>query len=274
MDHKNFSDPVTEADLHALVDQQLDPARQAVVASFLAANPEQAGLVADWRAQNEMLRAHLDAALDEPAPARFSARAAPGRHPWRAAAALAAVAVASASSAWVVRGEVAGRELMLAQANATGRQPPGAHLAGFAHRAAVAHAVYSPDARRPVEVGADEERQLVTWLSKRLGTPLRVPSLGGVGYVLLGGRLLPGERGPVAQFMYHDPAGRRLTLYVTRELARKPAQRETAFRVGVEGPVSVFYWVDGDFGYAVSGGIDRTALLRVAQEIYRQLDRT
>ena len=48
-------------------------------------------------------------------------------------------------------------------------------LTGFAHRAAVAHVVYSPDVRRPVEVGADQEQALVTWLTKRMGTDVRPP---------------------------------------------------------------------------------------------------
>ena len=37
------------------------------------------------------------------------------------------------------------------------------------------------------------------------------------------------------------------------------------------GPVNVFYWVDGRFGYAISAGADKNALHLVAQEVYRQL---
>ena len=36
-------------------------------------------------------------------------------------------------------------------------------------------------------------------------------------------------------------------------------------------PVNVFYWADKNFGYAISGGADRQELMRVAQEVYRQL---
>ena len=52
-----------------------------------------------------------------------------------------------------------------------------ATLTGFAQRAAIAHVVYSPDVRRPVEVGADQEQALVTWLTKRMGSAVRAPSL-------------------------------------------------------------------------------------------------
>ncbi len=74
----------------------------------------------------------------------------------------------------------------------------------LARVAAVAHAVYSPEVRHPVEVGADQEAYLVRWLPKRLGANLKVPHLAAQGYPLVGGRLLPGERGPAAQFMYQD----------------------------------------------------------------------
>ena len=47
-------------------------------------------------------------------------------------------------------------------------------------------------------------------VSKRLGTQLRAPQLESVGYSLVGGRLLPGENGPVAH-MYQCIRGTRVT---------------------------------------------------------------
>jgi len=116
----------------------------------------------------------------------------------------------------------------------------------------------SPPAQRPL-------------LSKRLGTPLKVPGLKGVGYELVGGRLLPGDTGPVAQFMYHDASNQRLTLYLTRQPSAPGQATQPAFRFGRDGRVNVFYWIDKDFGYALSGSADRQELTRVANEVYRQL---
>ena len=110
----------------------------------------------------------------------------------------------------------------------------------------------------------------MTWLSKRLGTPVRPPKLGALGYELIGGRLLPGNIGPVAQFMYHDASGQRLTLYVSTEIGRN---QDTAFRFAKEGPVNVFYWIDGKFGYALSAGISKNELSRVATAVYEQLEK-
>ena len=137
-------------------------------------------------------------------------------------------------------------------------------------RAARAHLVYTPEVRHPVEVDAKQQDHLVKWLSKRLDLPLKVPVLTQEGFEFLGGRLLPGGEGPVAQFMYQDSAGKRLTLYVTP--AKKAEQKLTSFRFAQEGNVSVFYWMDDDCGYALSGEMDKGTLAKVATLVYKQLE--
>jgi len=263
---------ITEADLHAYVDRQLSPARHAEVELFLSARPDERQRVHDWQMQNEMLREVLDPVLDEPLPRRLPIKAPTREHSWQAIAAAVLVAVASAGSAWVARGSVDADAARVALASSPRLAlSTSEDLNGFALRAAVAHVVYTPDVRRPVEVGADQEQQLVGWLSKRLGAQIKPPSLQDAGYELMGGRLLPGDAGPVAQFMYQDPSGRRLTLYVTREVPRDAGVPQTAFRFGKDGPINVFYWVDKNFGYAISGSADRQELMRVSQEVYRKL---
>lgn len=131
-------------------------------------------------------------------------------------------------------------------------------------------------ARRAVEVDAEHEDQLVAWLSKRMGARMQAPRLHALGYELVGGRLLPGESKPVAQFMYQDGSGSKLTLYASNELpgAGVPTatpNADTAFSFAQRGALNTFYWVDGEFGYALSAGADRAELARVSAEVYRQL---
>ncbi|KQW64947.1 anti-sigma factor family protein [Variovorax sp. Root411] len=261
--------PVTEADLHAYADGLLTSDRRAAIDAFLEGHPEERQRIDDWQAQNHALKQFLDPVLTEPLPLRLPLQQPTHTWPWRSMAAGVAIATFSAGSAWWLRGSVDDNAQRVANATSRIELAAGdAHtLRGFAHRAAVAHVVYSPDVRRPVEVGADQEQALVTWLTKRMGTTVRPPDLRNVGYALIGGRLLPGDKGPVAQFMFDGAKGERLTLYVTRE----DAGRETAFRFGQDGPVNVFYWIDKDFGYAISAGADRQALLQVADEVYKQL---
>ena len=262
--------PITEADLQAYVDAALPDARRSEVEDYLAAQPEEAGRVRAYMNQMQAIRSTFNPILDEPLPANLSALAsapptaavdAP-RRPFlarwslqRIAAGL-LIALVSGFAGWL----------------AHDRYPPAESLARMSplpRRAAVAHAVFSPDVRRPVEVGAEQEDQLVAWLSKRLGTPVHPPKLGALGYELVGGRLLPGNAGPVAQFMYQDGSGQRLTLYVSTE---NTTNQDTAFRFAQEGQVNVFYWIDGKFGYALSAGIDKGKLARIATAVYEQIE--
>ena len=115
---------------------------------------------------------------------------------------------------------------------------------------------------------------LVTWLSKRLGSPLKAPDFSAQGFELLGGRLLSGGGGPVAQFMYQSADQRRVTLYVRREAGSKGRDNtDTSFRHAHENGIEVFYWIDQDMGYALSGGIARAEMQLLADAAYRQIGR-
>ena len=245
---------VTEADLHAYVDGVLPAARAAEVEAYLAERPEESARLAAYRGQIAAMRREFDPVVDEAPPPRLRVP----RPYW-----LRPLARYAALVAWFALGGVIGWYL---HAYTTERS---AEASSWPRRAAIAHVVYSPEVRHPVEVGADQEAHLVTWLSKRLGSPLKVPHLGELGYALVGGRLLPGDRGPVAQFMYQDGKGQRLTLYVR---ANPDDSRETAFRFAQEHGVGVFYWLDRKLGYALSGEVDKSELLRIATAVYRQLN--
>lgn len=262
-------EPISEADLHAYVDGQLSAVRLAEVESYLQSNPTEQEKVSAWRKQNADLHALFDAVVDEPVPARLlKPTAIAANQPvwgWRHLVAGVAIAFVSASSGWWLHARSdASTVLSLAEV-----QKNGIHgAAGFAHQAAVAHLVYSPDVRRPVEVGAEQEEQLVAWLSRRMGSPMRAPKLGKLSYELVGGRLLPGGTGPVAQFMYQDATGQRLTLYVSNDQVQN---KDTGFKFLQDGKINVFYWVDGKFGYALSGSVSKTELARISNAVYEQL---
>ncbi|WP_353155339.1 anti-sigma factor [Herminiimonas fonticola] len=258
---------VTEADLHAYVDGVLSEARSAEVAAYLDARPEELARVQVYREQNKALRELFNPVLDEPVPSRLAAGLRDRSTQFARYAAGLLIAIVSGAGGWMLHG--ATQTSMLAgdaAKNANGQLV----LAGFARQAAIAHGVYTPEVRHPVEVGADQEDQLVTWLSKRTGADMHPPKLGMLGYELVGGRLLPGESGsPVAQFMYQEAGGQRLTLYVSTDQAQN---RDTGFRFAQQGTVNVFYWIDGKFGYALSGGINKGELARIAHAVYEQLD--
>ncbi|WP_168878664.1 anti-sigma factor [Rhizobium sp. P28RR-XV] len=257
---------VTEADLHAFADGLLPPEKQAELQAWLTENPENAAAVATWQVQNDEIRAMFspyaiskdgDADLFSKSRNISSAQAtAPQRsRKLTMLAASLALFVAGAAAGHFGPDLFARPELQLTSIEALPQQ---------AHSAFV---VYASDVRHPVEVGADQEAHLATWLGKRMNVAgLKVPSLQKLGFQLVGGRLLPINGTPGALFMYENASGQRLTVLV----GRNSGNTTTSFRFASDNAVETFYWIDGDLGYAVTGEISRDMLRQVADECYKQ----
>ncbi|MEJ8809676.1 anti-sigma factor [Variovorax ureilyticus] len=228
----------------------------------------------DWKAQRDALRQLHRDVLDEPIPpnllaaAGLAARSHARKAMWARWGGMAAGIAMAFGAGWLASAQWSG-----AHAGSMLARSPAARE--FVHAAAVAHVVYAPEKRHPVEVAAGEQQHLVQWLSKRLDKPLRVPDLSAQGYALVGGRLLPGSEGARAQFMFERAGGERLTLYVGSlgPSSSAPRADETAFRFSADGPVPSFYWVDRGFGYALTGPLSRDALLTLATAVFRQLEK-
>ncbi len=244
---------MNEDRLHAYVDGQSTDAERREVEELLARDASSAARVRAYEEQNRALHDLFDPVLDEPhalkVPTNDAVR-------WQRWGGLAATLVLGVALGFVARGWMS-----------TGQSRP-----PIAREVALAHAAYVPEVRHPVEVAASEEQHLVGWLSKRLATPIRAPSLATAGYQLLGGRLLPpshpSDPAPLALLMYENAQGRRLSLLIKRE----STNAETAFRYSEDGPTRVFYWIDGPLGYALAGDLPKDELQTIARLVYRQLN--
>ncbi|MFM9923686.1 anti-sigma factor [Variovorax sp. H27-G14] len=268
--------PPTDDELHAWVDGQLAAERHGAVEHAIAHDPVVAAKIAAWHTQRDALRRLHGELLDAPVPAALlgaldrqqAPHAQRAQHaPWLRWSGMAAGVLLAFVAGWLgnVQWSTSRGSAQLAKAPA---------VREFVHDASIAHVVYAPEKRHPVEVAASEQQHLVQWLSKRLDRPLKVPDLSTQGYTLVGGRLLPGETGARAQFMFENATGERVTLYIGTLDANAPgavAARETAFRFAPEGPVPSFYWVDQGFGYALAGKLPRDVLLKLATLAYRDL---
>ena len=244
--------------LMAYVDGQLAPARRAEVERWAAQDAAFAAEIAALQGQNQALRNALDPLLDEPVPARLLLQR---ERPARSWARVASMVLWLGASA--LAGSLATRAIMLGQESVVA-QSQGEGTMNFVRQAELAYAVYTPDVRRPVEVrnGAD----LTTWLSRRLQRPIVAPDALPGGLVLMGGRLLPGMPGkPAAQLMYQDAQGKRITVFL-RAMAKPTAQ--TAFRIVDHHGTTTFYWVDRNWGYALTGELSRAQMLDAARALY------
>lgn len=254
----NAKDQLTDTELNAYVDGELAPEEQRAVEKQLATDPEAAARVAEFRRLNDAIHARYAPVLDEPVPSAMQNAVAGDPQPsqkwdWRRIAAAVALLLAGGAAGYILRGA-----------------PDTAPAVGMSlvDNAVSAHAVYVSEVRHAVEVDASEEKHLVKWLTKRIGADVHAPALNTLGFTLLGGRLLPHDGGPAAQFMYENSAGRRLTIYVRR--AGK--EENTAFQFGRARGLSAFYWIDRPLAYALVGELSREDLLVVARTTYDQLN--
>lgn len=259
--------PIYPDELMAYVDGVLDHDRAYLIEQRAQYDLELAATIADFRLQQQVLRASLAPVLDEAIPARLLHIPGPSRASFHRIAAaivwLTLGAVLGSATSWQYLSRDGGATANLARRN------PADELPRFVHQAVVAYGVFAPEVRHPVELGSTDAQALNTWLSQRLQRHMQAPDLSELGLALIGGRLLPAEiNKPAAQFMYEDREGQRITMYL-RGMAEPTA--ETAFRFAQQGRVSTFYWVEGNWGYALSGELSRTQLLRIAHLIHSRL---
>ncbi len=269
--------PIDDELLSAWLDGELDDEQRVRVEAWLREHPEDAARVRLWAADAQALRARLEPVLAEPVPARLEQRVwrrAPAGAPWLRWAAAVALLVGGG-----LIGSALTWQLQRQQAARLAAGPAAAAGQGWVQRAAVAHSVYVPEVRHPVEVKAQEEH-LARWLTRRLERPVKLFDLRAQGFELVGGRLLPDAAGPSAQLMY-QPIGQagegaqaqRVTVYLRQPEDDTPA----AFRYEQRGELGMFYWVEGArgarpaCGYAIVGALPRERLLALAEAIERQM---
>lgn len=247
----------SESEIQAFVDGRLDPARYAEVEDWLSGRPVEAARVRDLIAQGRAVEDAFGALLNRPVPASLrdavAARVETGPA-WRMAA-MVALVVASALGGWFAN------ETLSARTSGT---------VNLTQDAVRAHSLFVREKRHAVEVSAQEEAHLVTWLSRRLQAELVAPNLEKEGYRLVGGRILPAsDVGPAAQFMYETPDGNRVTLYIEQDTVG----RETGFRFTEYDGVSAFWWKDGPLVYVLTGQTPREDLLSLARATQAQFAR-
>ncbi len=271
-----FNDLPLDAKLSAWLDDELSAEQRAEVEAWLRDHPEDTARVRLWAADRDVLRARLEPVLEEPVPARLE------QIVWSHAPSMAPAGWHRlvAALALFVFGGLLGAGVMWRWHDATTRAASA--NGSWLQRAAVAHAVYVPEQRHPVEVavagqtadeGRAQEEHLVRWLTKRLDVPVKLFDLRAQGYELVGGRLLPDAAGPSAQLMYQpigDANAPRVTVYLRKSDSAAPA----AFRYERQGELGLFYWVEGRAGYALVGALPRERLLALCEVMYKQSEDT
>ena len=257
---------ISENELQAYVDGQLDDERRIQVQRYLENNPDIAKRVEAYHQQNDFLQrlygktvSHDEEKFRNYLHHRVRQRAFPVI---RVAAAIGLMLLGGVLG-WLIHGSA-----LESPIQSGGHEQAANDLRIMAQDAAFAHAVYEPEVLHPVEVDASQQQHLLKWLSKRLGKTIKTPDLTQQGFALLGGRLLPSQFGPAALFMYQNSAGQRMSLYVVVE---QDKNKESAFRYFQSNNINVFYWSDDNLGFALSGEFSQSLLSQAANAVYHQL---
>jgi anti-sigma factor RsiW len=243
--------PIEEEELHAFVDGQLSRGRCTAVLAYLGQNPQETTRLAAYATQKDELRRRLDAVglpAEDPTTAEL-------QH------ALAGQLSRRSYREWLHRVAATAALLCVGWLSNTFYQHYLAErLPDVVLEAAQAHEIFSGDLSRPVELTAAAESDMAAWFSTRLGDPVEIPSLQAVGLRLVGGRLLAGDDGPVAQLIDEDRNGYRLTLGLSAE----PTDSGPAIEVVTLEGLTAGYWHEGAFTYALVGRTSEQQLVAIA----------
>lgn len=229
----------SEDELHAYVDDRLEPTRRAEVQAWLTANPEQAARIEAWRNDARRLRTALAGFGDQPGGAQFDLGQFQRRVRQRRQRRLASAAVLLLAlgiggvGGWQARQvTLAGNELPMADA-------------------VQAHRLFAGS--EALDIQASDPTQLRDWLGRHFSRVGQLPDLTGYGFQPVGARLLSNEQGPAALLVFQDRQGQRISLFL-----RSPGERFERMPQGqrVEGQLEARYWSHGAYNFALVSAAD------------------
>lgn len=269
-------DPISlnqDADLHLYMDGEMEPARRAAFEARLAANPALAAKLHEYRHQQEMLKLGLDmmasVSVQETETLagrlrwrldmdRFSRRVAP------LAAAMLLVMGGWSLTVWVQSGGAAGPQL----AGEVDDVPAFADEAADAHSKAVALNTLQP-APPQTNVTPVPVQTAQVPLPEGRGMTVALPAIGPE-LTLIRASIVPWNHGTALQFLYREPDGELLTLFVA---SGGPAQDGTLHTV-VQDSLRLVYWRAGLVAYTVTGNKADGDLLTVAKKMADSIRRS
>ncbi|MDD2704173.1 MAG: anti-sigma factor [Acidocella sp.] len=247
--------PVTEAELHAYVDEQLALERRQIVEAWLARHPAEAERVSGWRMDRERLREAWALEEEDAIPLALTLSFLPhARRPFafaRMAAFLILALLTGGAIGW--------------QAH---RLPAG--VAAVAQESMLADRTFT-QATVPAGMTADPAH-IATWVSKALNYPVFPPDLSKAGYSLKGAYLVATAHGPACVFLYDSSRAPRLSVFVRpmhgvdMEAPMRPLPTDTMARSG-------YVWADHGLGVAVIGARDAVSLRALTDDVRLTLNR-
>ncbi len=234
-------------------------------------DPTIAARIDGMRRANSMARDYFDSKLNEPVPLAL-ARAIEGSGSARQRVPVINglhedIAGSGRGMMFAIRASAAALALLIAGAlggYAVATWPDQTLVAqneGWLSDIADYHRVYAAEQRHLVEVAANEQPHLETWLTKVVGVPVKAPDLTAQGLTFEGGRLLVAAAKPVAQLMYRHPDGRVVALCVIMA----PDKSTSSFVDVTVSGTRMVSWKEDGAAYVVVGDAGDVSLPEIAR---------
>lgn len=275
---ENVNMTITEDDLHGFVDGLLSDEKTILVEQWLGEHPKDAEKVQNWFEQNEAIQnlfvlpeenlTDISIEDDEALIMALSKKAAKVADADERKKSGFKWQMMAAALPLLMVGGIVGSLLTTQLAPKVSNTDGIGYVQDLPEVSRASYSIYSGEKRHPVEVRTvDDKQHLIDWLGNRINKKLTPPDLNSKGFSLFGGRILPLEGKPSAMLMYEDLTGERLTLII----GQNKNNEDTSFSFTQKDGIQTFYWIDQEFGYAISGKMSRSQMEAIANEIYKQL---
>lgn len=245
---------VTEVDLQAYIDGQLDVPRRIEVETFLQAQPETAARIMEELRRRDELRLFLsDDSWAPPAPTVDLSRQLERRLAWRSAGLTfrrAAAAMLLLVAGWFAHDEF---DSLFVDVVAAAHPVP-----TFVEEAVEVYEV----ARLRLDAGLAPYPTVLPLTAHHGNGRMPIPALTD-GVRLLGSDLVPWDGGPAVLVLYRDGLDHLVCLFAAEVENFNVASPQTA---AVRGHATV-YWQNGHFAYALSGDLPEADLLTLSRKL-------
>lgn len=253
---------LSDEHLSAYLDGELSAEDTRAIDALLASDPAVAAALERLMTADTAAKAAFDEMLSDPVPFELAATIRSASEPTAEAAAsparrgLPGWAAIAASVGFLAVGGLGGYTLGQNETPQIVASAP-----GWLTEIAAYHGVYETQTRHLVEVAADEQAHIETWLGNTTGVEFGVPDLSASGLTFQGGRLLVAGGAPVAQLVYTDAVGEVFALCL--KSAKSPGDK--AFTADTVGGFEMVSWRQDGADYVMVGPNGTEGLTEIAE---------
>jgi anti-sigma factor RsiW len=131
-----------------------------------------------------------------------------------------------------------------------------------------AYTFYGGQQGFPIEFPPDRSVELASWISRSFSKEFAPPDLEDLGYLYLGGRLLPGVTSKIGAFMFENASSQQVVVFFWPT----DAPPQDVINVSHQDQLETRFWFGTGFGFAVIGDSSSSDIQQVAEAVFSFYD--